>query len=223
MRISVTCSHHISSTKRCTKMSISTILLFNMVTTNVTENMTKDTLTNLYDNPVYMTCCVSITAAVEIIGNGLLVVIIMYEKFGMDPQKRTTINQLLSKICWMLIMTNLTVFPFTVIRTLVGPHSELVGSWIYHAMSFSRSYIFLTVTEMMILKCLYMFFWSRMAMLDDTLVAQFIGQWNLMISSLTIFTRLYIGEYNTSIHYQFITGNKSFKDESDLSKKILLM
>jgi hypothetical protein len=38
----------------------------------------------------------------------------MYEKFGMDPQKRTTINQLVSKVCWMLIMTNLAIFPFMV-------------------------------------------------------------------------------------------------------------
>jgi hypothetical protein len=204
-------------------MSISTILLFNMVTTNVTENMTKDILTNLYDQPVYVTGCVSITAAVEIIGNGLLVVIIMYEKFGMDPQKRTTVNQLLSKICWMLIMTNLTIFPFMVCRTLFGPHSELVGSWIYHAMSFSRAYVFLTLTEMMILKCLCLFYWPRMAMLDDNLVAQFIGRWNLMISGLMIFTRLYICEYHTTTHYQFITGIESFKQESDLSKKTSLV
>jgi uncharacterized membrane protein YobD (UPF0266 family) len=189
----------------------------------VTSDMTNDILTDLYDQPVYVAGCVGITAAVEIIGNGLLVVIIMYEKFGMDPQKRTTINQLLSKICGMLIMTNLTIFPVMVIRTLFGPQSELVGSWIYHAMSFSRTYNFFTLTEMIILKCLYMFFWSRMAMLDDTLVAQFIGWWNVMICSLSIFTRLYISEYHTNTHYQFVTGTKQFKEESDLSKKIQLM
>jgi hypothetical protein len=209
-------------------LEFSTIILFNMVTTNMTtnvteNNMTNDILTDLYDQPVYVAGCVGITAAVEIIGNGLLVVIIMYEKFGMDPQKRTTINQLLSKVCWMLIMTNLTVFPFVVMRTLFGPHSELVASWMLHGISFSGTHNFLTLLEMMILKCLYLFYWPRMAMLDDTLVAQFIGRWNVMISSLSIFTRLYIVEYHTNTHYQFFTGTKSFKDESDLSKKILLM
>jgi hypothetical protein len=167
--------------------------------------------------------CVAITAAVEIIGNGLLVVIIMYEKFGMDPQKRTTINQLLSKVCWMLITTNLTIFPFIVFRTLFGPQSELVANCILYGTTFSMMYNFLTLTEMMLLKCLYVFFWPRMAMLDDTLVAQFIGLWNLMISSLSIFTRLYVGEYHHNVHYQFSTGTKSFKDESDLSTKIRYM
>jgi hypothetical protein len=189
----------------------------------MTENLTNDVLIDLYNQPVYVAGCVAITAAVEIIGNGLLVVIIMYEKFGMDPQKRTTINQLLSKVCCMLIMTNLTIFPFMVFRTLFGPHSELVGSCIYHAMSFSRAYHVFTLTEMMILKCLYLFYWPRMAMLDDTLVAQFIGRWNLMISSLSIFTQLYISEYHTTTHYQFFTGIESFKHESDLSKKTKVM
>jgi hypothetical protein len=72
-------------------------------------------------------------------------------------------------------MTNLTIFPFLVIQTLFGLHSELVGSWINHAMSFSRSHDFLTLTEMMILKCLYLFYWPRMAMLGDSLVASLGG------------------------------------------------
>jgi hypothetical protein len=147
-----------------------------MVTTNMTENRTKDILTDLYDQPVFVASCVAITTAVEIIGNGLFVVIIMYEKFGMDPQKRTTINQLLSKVCWMLIMTNLTIFLFIVFRTLFGPQSELVANWMIHGLMFSLMYNLLTWKEMMLLKCLYVFFWPRMAMLDDTLVAQFIGR-----------------------------------------------
>jgi hypothetical protein len=204
-------------------VGFSTILSLNMATMNVTENLTNAILTDLYDQPVYVAGCVSITAAVEIIGNGLLVVIIMYERFGMDPQKRTTINQLLSKVCWMLITTNLTVFPFVVMRTLFGPQSELVGQWMIYGGMFSILYNLLTLTEMMLLKCLYVYYWPRMAMLDDTLVAQFIGQWNLMISSLCIFTRLYICEYHTNTHYQFVTGTETVKDESDLSKKIRLM
>jgi hypothetical protein len=161
-----------------------------MVTRNMTENSTNDILTDLYDDPVYVACCVAITAAVEVIGNGLLVVIIMYEKFGMDPQKRTTINQLLSKVCWMLIVTNLMIFPFRVIRTLFGPQSELFAIWILYGMTFSMAYNVLTLTEMMILKCLYLFYWPRMAMLDDSFVAQFLGHFNLMIASIVTLSRL---------------------------------
>jgi hypothetical protein len=120
----------------------------------------------------------------------------------------------------MLIMTNLTVFPFVVMRTLFGPQSELVGHWMMYGGMLSILYNLFTLTEMMLLKCLYMFYWPMMAMMDDTLVAQFIGRWTLMISSLCIFTRLYILEYHTNTHYQFVTGTETFKDESDLSKKI---
>jgi hypothetical protein len=189
----------------------------------MTENVTNDILTDLYDVPVYMASCVAITLAVEVIGNGLLAIIIMYEKFGMDPQKRTTINQLLSKVCWMLIMTNGTIFPFMAIRSLFGPQSELVGSWILHGMSFSILFQVFTLTVMMMLKCMYMFFWPRMAMLDDTFVAQFIGRFNVMISSICTFTRMYLGDVNTNTQFQFATGIKFFKEESDLTKKAYFM
>jgi hypothetical protein len=208
----------------CTKEVFSTFLSFNMVCTNVTtENLTNDILTDLYDELGYVIVCLAITAAIEVIGNGLLVIIIMYEKFGMDPQKRTTINQLLSKVCWMLIMTNGTIFPFMAIRSLFGPQSELVGSWILHGMTFSIMFNLFTLTVMMMLKCLYMFFWPRMAMLDDTFVAQFIGRFNVMISSICTFTRMYLGDENTNTHFQFATGSKFFKEESDLTKKAHFM
>jgi hypothetical protein len=194
-----------------------------MVTTNVTETVTNDIIADLYDVPVYVASCVTITVAIEVIGNGLLAIIIMYEKFGMDPQKRTAINQLLSKVCWMLIMTNLTIFPFVMVRTLFGPQSELVASWILHGVTFSMLHNCLTLTEMMILKCLYLFLWPRMAMLDDNFIAQFIGWWNLMISSICTFTRLHLGEYHTNPHFQFVTGQEFFKNESDLSKKTHFM
>ena len=40
----------------------------------------------------------------EIIGNGCLFATFAYERFGMDPQKRTAINQLLSQCCWTIMI-----------------------------------------------------------------------------------------------------------------------
>jgi hypothetical protein len=42
------------------------------------------------------------------LGNFLLFCIVVYEKFGMDSQKRTVTNQLLSSICWNQIIFNCT-------------------------------------------------------------------------------------------------------------------
>jgi hypothetical protein len=189
-----------------------------MVCTNMTENVTTDILTDLYNVPVYVAICVTITVAVELIGNGLLAIVIMYEKFGMDSQKRTTINQLVSKVCWISMMTNLTVFPFVVIQTLFGPQSQLVGYWLITGTTLHILANMFTLTEMMMLKCLYLFVWPRMVKLDDTFAAKFLVQWNVMISSLCTFSRLYLSDYHTNPHFQFVTGRKFFKDESDLTK-----
>jgi hypothetical protein len=104
-----------------------------------------------------------------------------------------------------------------------GKYTVDVASWILHGISFSMLHNCFTLTEMMILKCLYLFFWPRMAMLEDTLVAKLCGLFNLMISSMCTFTRLHLGEYHTNPHFLFATGHEFFKDESDLSQKTHFM
>ena len=51
-----------------------------------------------------------------IFGNGACSILIIYEKVRMDPQKRTINNQLLSKLCYMLILRNTFLCPGFVIR-----------------------------------------------------------------------------------------------------------
>ena len=51
-----------------------------------------------------------------IFGNGACFILIIYEKERMDPQKRTINNQLLSKLCYMLILRNTFLCPGFVIR-----------------------------------------------------------------------------------------------------------
>jgi hypothetical protein len=49
--------------------------------------------------------------AVETFGNFMLLAVILHEKYGMDPQKRTVSNQLLSSICAVLILFNIAINP----------------------------------------------------------------------------------------------------------------
>ena len=58
--------------------------------------------------------------AIEILGNGCLFATFVYERFGMDPQKRTVINQLLSQCCWTVMFYNITTFPAAIFRRLLG-------------------------------------------------------------------------------------------------------
>ena len=47
----------------------------------------------------------------ETIGNALLFALILFEKYGMDPQKRSLTNQLFSLQCGALIVMNILDVP----------------------------------------------------------------------------------------------------------------
>ena len=55
--------------------------------------------------------CIAIAIVISILGNGLLSLIIVYEKYTMDPQKRTVINQLVSHACQLLLIHNFVGIP----------------------------------------------------------------------------------------------------------------
>ena len=48
---------------------------------------------------------------VETLGNYLFFCMVWYEKFGMDPQKRTITNQLFSRMILALIFFNIFILP----------------------------------------------------------------------------------------------------------------
>ena len=58
---------------------------------------------------------------VEIPGNILLLSMITYEKYGMDSQKRTVTNQLLSSICVSFIIHNVIAMPIAMLHRIYHP------------------------------------------------------------------------------------------------------
>jgi len=60
----------------------------------------------------------------ETAGNFLLFCMIVYEKYGMDAQKRTVTNQLISSICWCVILHNIVSMPFIMIARIFGQTSK---------------------------------------------------------------------------------------------------
>ena len=58
---------------------------------------------------------------VNLLGNGLLGGIIYYEMEGMDPQKRTLFNRMISFVCALRIAHNLTSFNFVTAGFIFGP------------------------------------------------------------------------------------------------------
>ena len=79
------------------------------------ETFTLDSACNIskYDPSSKMKAFYAIMFTIlEIMGNFLLVCMIIYEKYGMDSQKRNVANQLLSSICFSRIIHNIIVIPF---------------------------------------------------------------------------------------------------------------
>ena len=56
----------------------------------------------------------------EIFGNFLLLCLIIFEKYGMDSQKRTITNQLLTSICCSGILHNIISVPILTIQLIFG-------------------------------------------------------------------------------------------------------
>lgn len=54
---------------------------------------------------------IALLLMLETLGNFLLFSMIVYEKYGMDPQKRTLTNQLLSKMVVIQILCNIFIMP----------------------------------------------------------------------------------------------------------------
>ena len=84
-------------------------------TFHIMENISFDELNmseNIHGPSVQlMVLYVFLVLIVETLGNFLLLSMIIYEKYGMDSQKRTLTNRLLSSICVSFLVHNAIAMP----------------------------------------------------------------------------------------------------------------
>ena len=77
---------------------------------------------NNHTTPAHMMALyVFLFLIVEIPGNLLLLFVICYEKYGMDPQKRTVTNKLLTSICVIFVLQNVIVMPILMFHRIYHP------------------------------------------------------------------------------------------------------
>ena len=138
----------------------------------------------------------------ELFGNGLLYGIFIYEKYGVDSQRRTMINMLLSHICFSCIFLNIFSMPFWIYGIFlssdgIGYHLAL---WTGFVNTSSMYYIGFSMAQIMILKCLYLTKWSTMALLDDYFFETFLTLNNILMAIMISFIRLGMGEFDSNIH-----------------------
>ena len=149
----------------------------------------------------------------EIIGNGCLFATFAYERFGMDPQKRTVINQLLSQCCWTIMIFNITSFPVIIFRRLLGPLNSKIAAWFFLNGRIFISMISLLLSELMILKSLYICKWSIMAMKDDNLISKIIFRINILLSSLLTLQATMLDDTTCNFLEKTLTGRYEMPNE----------
>ena len=69
-------------------------------------------------------------------------------------------------------------------------------------------YFALTVTEMSIMKCLYLWKWHRMAMVDDDFLSGFLINFNKIFCFLPIMARIILNEPESNPHLHYATLKK---------------
>ena len=72
------------------------------------------------DRPIFIWLGITLFILIEVIGNGSLLTMIIYEKYGMDIKKRTVNNQLLSSLCKGSVFCNVLIYPFLWARVSFG-------------------------------------------------------------------------------------------------------
>ena len=98
---------------------------YNIITNktfHLMENVSLDEHSVNLSSPAHlMTFYIFLFLIVEILGNFLLLSIITYEKYGMDSQKRTVTNQLLSSICISFIILNVIAMTIAMFHRIYHP------------------------------------------------------------------------------------------------------
>ena len=94
---------------------------------------------------------------------------------------------------------------FIIFVITLGMNSALFG--IYGITSY-HWYFALTVTEMSIMKCLYLWKWHRMAMVDDDFLSGFLINFNKIFCCLPVMARIILNEPESNPHLHYATLKK---------------
>jgi hypothetical protein len=157
---------------------------------------------------------------IEIIGNGCLFTTFAYERFGMDSQKRTVINQLLSQCCWTIMTFNITSFPVIIFRRLLGPLNSMIGGWYILNGRIFLSMISLLLSELMILKSRermpFNFKWSVKVLKDDNLIAKLLLGINILLTSLSTLQATMLDDYTCNPIYKTLSGRNDMQSPTQI-------
>ncbi len=167
----------------------------------------------LFEPVIYKITLVVITIFCGIVGIGLHVGIIHYEKLGGDPQKRSATNQLTSVTCVLYIVMVLLTFSASNWRTWIGPltipHAQItliLFHWLVHV-------CLLTSLEILFRKLFKILDVAVCKGIDDNWLAVFLTLLNLLLAGIAVTVKVRSG---VILDYDFylLTGEPLSADKS---------
>ena len=140
------------------------------------------------------------------IGTLLISGIILYEREGVDSQKRSIFNQLISFLFGLIGMNSLIVGFFTTLRCWIGPMGPIIGSMVSIIRRFNLTSISLISIEILIYKNLCVIKPLCMMGLNDSFWSTYIPLWNALFSLVLDILDYYARNGNHPPIYRFISG-----------------
>ncbi len=142
-------------------------------------------------------------------GTILLLGIIYYEKYGEDPQKRSSLNQvnsrvrissintvvifsqLLSQMCWIVLIHYWIIYPMQLWRMNIGPvNSNAQWAWWFVGTTMIVS-LGLATVEYMAIKYLTIAVYKHVLPIIDDFFAQFLGLVNVIVAGFLALANCY--------------------------------
>ena len=99
---------------------------------------------------------------------------------------------------------------------ILGGIGSILTYWTIFVLSTTDYMFLMTITEISILKLLYIKKWSRMAVLDDYFFATFIGLMNAMLAFLNSLISLGMPIFENYVSYELLSGSKPNITEADV-------
>ena len=153
---------------------------------------------NIYESlTLRITLCL-ICLALMTVGSVLWFVLITFERFGGDPQKRSLSNQLTYYLGFTALLT-LNVNAFThFLRASIGCLSLYLVCFSIMVKRAASFMIAMFLLEILLYKLLQLVIYKRIAALNDDLISVFVLLTNLFLVSIVVFVWVWLGSMDNA-------------------------
>ena len=146
-------------------------------------------------------CCI-INFMIETFGNGLLVLMILNERYLMDPQKRTAINQIATFMNYLYILNNVIGSPLLTSAIICDD----IGHVLALILVYFTMWIFLlslfTLVQFTVLNLLYINYWNKMMSINEDFLSSVCIQSMNIVAGLIMMVKFITQQHNVNKHYQ---------------------